>query len=284
MGNKKENKEIDSKEKALDYAILDYLRDTTNPNLEGGYEIGGRHYDNYMSNDEWKKFLREMSPLHIDMYNKGRGEELKEGRFPPHMASFGSSSRFIYKLSKDIPGFVFEKQLPTRVGGTANLDGFLQKEDKNIYIEAKCREIYGNHNEIKKAYEKVYEKIDVYTNKEKRTFFYNGEVIEHFDIKQLICHFLGIAADFLENKHTKKIKFIYLIFDPREVEDKIVEDKEEILEIYKETTKQIKRFGKNLFKKVWDYQKESLKYNDVEMPEFEFKVCSQFDYKENIKK
>ena len=71
------------------------------------------------------------------------GSELKEknGR-PPKMASFGSSSRMIYNLSNKKNGFHFEKKLPTTVGGTANLDGFYEDDNRYIFVEAKCHEPY----------------------------------------------------------------------------------------------------------------------------------------------
>lgn len=75
------------------------------------------------------------------------GCELEEknsryGLTPPQMTSFGSSSRLIYECSKDIPNFSFEKLLPTRVGHTANLDGCIATKESDIFVEAKCREIY----------------------------------------------------------------------------------------------------------------------------------------------
>ena len=88
---------------ALDFAIRD------GQNKFGyGYEISGKSpYNNYLSNDDWKRFIDSMSPLHFAQYNYADGGELieKSGRWglnPPKMASFGSSSRFIYESSKSI--------------------------------------------------------------------------------------------------------------------------------------------------------------------------------------
>lgn len=313
MGNNKENKKMDPKEKALDYAI----HETTYPKYTGGYKIKDtteegkeKKYDNYMRNDEWENFKKNMSPIHQTQYNKGDGGELEEkrgryGLYPPKMASFGSSSRFIYKLSKDIPGFVFEEKLSTCVGrktSKANLDGFLQKEKENIYVEAKCREIYGSHKkiEINNKYEEVYKRIHELTKKKfsyikedtskkegysKYTFKYNGKYIEHFDIKQLICHFLAIAADYLGKKHTRKIKFLYLIFDPHEVENKIDSKyKNKILDIYDETIEEIESINISiLFKAVWEYQKKRFPNSSFDKcPDFSFVLCNQDDYKKHL--
>ena len=89
------------------------------------------------------------------------------------MASFGSSSRFIYELSKGISGFKFEEKLDTKVGGIANLDGFIKSNGKYIYIEAKRREIYYSTHEgeeIKNVYMPVYEKIETKCGKDKFYF------------------------------------------------------------------------------------------------------------------
>ena len=156
---------VDSKEIALDYAIRDYELKHLDK-IGYGYEIPAMPSRlNYLSNDSWKSFLKEMSPIHKAQFLDGDGGELKEkkgryGIYPPKMASFGSSSRFIYNLSKNIDNFCFEKALPTRVGHTANLDGYLKK-DIDIFVEAKCREIYASHKKTKvnDVYKKVYEHI-----------------------------------------------------------------------------------------------------------------------------
>ena len=61
MRNNKENKKMDPKEKALDYAI----HETKYPKYTGGYKIKDtteegkeKKYDNYMRNDEWEKFKK----------------------------------------------------------------------------------------------------------------------------------------------------------------------------------------------------------------------------------
>lgn len=142
---------------ALDCAIRDF-----NGNMVRGYKVKDDQYNNYMSNEEWDDYLEKMDETHKRQYGMGAGGELKAGKYPPKMASFGSSSRLIYELSKDFDGFIFEERLDTRVGGVANLDGFLHKGSKYIYVEAKRREIYSPSHErqdIKCVYEPVYERI-----------------------------------------------------------------------------------------------------------------------------
>ena len=146
---------------ALDFAIRDCQNE-----YECGYEIGGKLYNNYLSKEAWGKFLNSMSDLHRAQYYDADGGELieKKGRwglYPPKMASFGSSSRLIYECSKSIPGFYFEKQLPTRVGHTANMDGYLSRPEEDLFVEAKCREIYFSHlnQKVSLVYEDLYEYI-----------------------------------------------------------------------------------------------------------------------------
>lgn len=222
---------------ALDLAIRD------KEGIEYGYEINNKEehkkYDNYMSNAEWKKFLNQMSEGHMKNFKDGNGGELEEkkGRYgmnPPKMASFGSSSRLLYELSRDIEKFSFEKKLHTHVGGVANIDGFLNRDNKYIiYVEAKRREIYGGthkNEKINKNYLSVYNEINKKfkafsyessdcdkDNYKKITFKIKDEEVDYFDLKQLICHFLGITYDIIKIGNAN-IKFLYLLYDPSEVE------------------------------------------------------------------
>lgn len=285
---------------ALDFAIRDGQEE-----LDYGYEISGKSpYNNYLSNDDWKRFIGSMSPLHLAQYNDADGGELieKKGRWglnPPKMASFGSSSRLIYECSKSIPGFCFEKQLPTRVGHTANLDGYLSSPTEDVFVEAKCREIYSTHlnQKISRVYRDVYEHIKSvnsgFSYEETPienepdymacSFIMNGKYISHFDVKQLICHFLGICANILENKANTHVRFLYLIFNPNFDTDfsnpYISNFQSKILEEYKETLEEINTFGdfKWLFDAVMNYQSEHL---DRPRPkcDFKFELQDQMAY------
>ena len=290
--------------KALDYAIRNY--ENKEFCIESGYDIPGKDlFWNYLSKKSWSAFLAEMSKLHQAQYKDGDGGELEEknsphGINPPKMASFGSSSRFIYRLSHNIPDFAFEKHLPTRVGHTANLDGYLDKGSTIYCVEAKCREIYYSHKKIKVStiYEDVYKRIsglsyDDFPIKDdivhrKYTFQYDGEKLAHFDIKQLICHFLGITADVLENRRDGvAIRFIYLIFNPK-LETLFTKEieryKERIFKQYDETIGEITRFGdmKRLFETIMEYQTENLGRPIVDYS-FDFKLVDQKGYINELK-
>lgn len=198
---------------------------------DGSYAIGTIRRNTYMSKDEWDAFLRNMIPGARCEFECGGGSELQEknGR-PPKMASYGSSSRMTYNLSHLSKGFVFEKQLPTTVGGKANLDGFLKKEGEYIFVEAKCHEPYSaKKSAVSVRYREIYKYINEHMGKNLKiemipskcgrymnvTFFVKDKRIDRFDVKQMICHLLAIATGILnETLEKKKISFIYLLFDP----------------------------------------------------------------------
>lgn len=289
--------------KALDYAKRNF--ENENYKIECGYVISGKEpYWNYLSKESWSAFLAKMSKLHQAQYKDGDGGELEEkkGRYgmnPPKMASFGSSSRFIYLQSKNIKDFSFEKHFPTRVGHTANLDGYIKRGNTIYCVEAKCREIYSSHKniEISTIYEDVYNRIpdlsfDYICIKDdvdhrKYTFKYKGHELVRFDIKQLICHFLGITANLLEHqKQNVTIRFIYLIFNPKTetlFTGEIERFKDKIFKLYDDTIKEIQGFGdmKWLFETIMEYQSEHLELTKVDYS-FDFKLVDQNNYIEEL--
>ena len=235
----------------LDLAIKSKEIGTTEGFYSVPYKGGTLNKPTYMTNEEWNAFLSAMSDVARKEYGEGDGDELKEkeGR-PPKMASFGSSSRMIYNLSKEKEGFCFEKKLPTTVGGTANLDGFYEDDNRYIFVEAKCHEPYTAKSvTVSKCYEKLYTyineqmsgsvHIDMQTSKCGRylnvEYYADGEKLERFDMKQMICHLLGIATGMLKGTlERKQVDFIYLLYDPTEL-DIESEAKTVIDEIYERT-------------------------------------------------
>ena len=309
------NENINSLEKALDYAIRDFELKDRDISIECGYKIEKekKTYWNYLSNGAWGIFKDNMKPIHQRQFEDADGVEMKEkkgrwGIYPPKMASFGSSSRFLYNVSKDIEGFQFEKLLPTRVGNSANLDGYIMRNDVDFFVEAKCREIYGSHKtvEISNVYEEIYKELQelypefsfknngrpIKNGKEDNehfncTFKFNGKEIIHFDIKQLICHFLAISANILENENAnKKIKFIYLIFNPNEVIEQVEKEsyKKQIIEIYGDTIKEITDYFdmERLFKSIFKIQAKRLGLEGEKDSLFKFHLVDQDNYYKEI--
>lgn len=282
---------------ALDLAVKESEKKT------GGYVIGDVTYCNYMTNEDWDKYLKKMDTAFKIQFEEGSGGELKAGKYPPKMASFGSSSRLIYELSKGIDGFRFEEKLDTRVGGIAHLDGSLKKDFEYTYIEAKKREIYGSSHkkeEIKTVYQHVYDTIKENnssfsfekedSNKEgysNITFKINNKPVLYFDLKQLICHFLGITYDIAKHSiKNAKVKFLYLLYNPhKEIEDFLSEKyRDDVLNRYDEVEKFIKsNIGvfESIFKAVLSYQVENNHLKETNI-DFEIKLVDQTNYEEEF--
>jgi hypothetical protein len=247
--------------------------------------------------------MKKQNPVAYDMYGKGGGKELEERKsgkntYPPKMASFGSSSRMIFNLMKDTDGFLFEKQLPTTIGGTANLDGFMETASKYFFVEAKCREPYSDKNNVyERKYEKLYnfisnskksnvsceiEDVKNEPDKMKVIFKVNGRPIHNFDMKQMISHLLGVATAFLNGTfEIKDIEFIYLLFDPTIIEIEDEKAKTQIYEIYNNTCNECNSTDfKALFAVIVDYLKSYKEWNkEIDTSDlvnrFSFKLCSQ---------
>ena len=290
--------------KILDYAIMaDEM--AKNPDLKSGYKIGEKTYGNYLENTTFENFVEEMKkhPTAYKMYGEGGGKELEERKvgtniYPPKMASFGSSSRMIYSLMKDVDGFLFEKKLPTTIGGVANLDGFTETAEKCVFVEAKCREPYSNKDGVvDRKYEALYDAItrsektsvickmtEINDKKMNVDFISDGVKISRFDMKQMICHLLGVATAFLKSEFVaEKIEFIYLLFNPKLIE--IKDKKEDIYKIYDQTCFECNSVDfKALFGVIVEYlQTEKALGKDKNVSDFvcafDFILCDQSNMK-----
>ena len=220
----------------FDYLIKKNLVDMLG-NDSFGYEIAGRSYDVYYNREAYKKFIAEMQSAKYnkfyDQYNRGQGSELIEkGNKPPKMASVASSSRFCYLALRDVckqfstnGNIIFEHGCKINgVRGTgAQLDAYLPEE--NIYFEVKCHEIFGNHeNTLSKSYWKLLygrendfgfphaEGPQITEFQFKLNDFGIDKRKARFDIKQLLCHLLGIASQ--KDKNTP-VKLVFLFFKPK---------------------------------------------------------------------
>ena len=290
--------------KTLDLSIK--FNETGASNEGKSYSLSDRQYENYIDNENWSVFVEEMKtkyPLAYAEYGEGSGDELgikKVGKYPPKMASYGSSSRMIYLLSRDIEGFQFEKKLPTTVGGIANIDGFLQSENIQFFIEAKCREPYSPKSYIiDRKYEALYRYIDaepsvdikcnitiIDDEKMRVQFVAQGTIITAFDIKQMISHLLGIATKKLNNPTEEKIKFLYLLYNPTNI--KIVNPKhtERIMAAYNTQVNECNSIPfANLYGVVMDYLHGIKSVGSATEQEiniiksaFTFELCDQNNY------
>ena len=164
---------------------------------------------------------------------------------PPKMASVASSSRFAYlsfrndaySIIKNLLGdieeggvFRFEDRLSVKgVSASANLDASYVTTHHAIYFEVKCHELFDSHYiDLSKSYFKngvLYgDQINslqlncIQTINSSKEGYYriaksefgiedNGKL--YLDVKQFICHLLGIA-----NTKQDKKELIYLYFKP----------------------------------------------------------------------
>ncbi len=215
-------------------------------NLKEGYLMDdGRLYSVYYTREKWESFLNYMEtnyPVAHHSFDDGNGGELEEKRFkgklvPPKMASYGSSSRFLFMLAKDIPHFEFECKLPISIPGPrpgteteASLDGYLPS--KQIFVEAKCHEIYKpSKHEHNVKYDAFYDFLMDGTNGrfawgldkgvsrrgnpyEYFSYYWDGHRIESYDIKQVLCHMLGIGKKCLTEHYFENVQLLYLVYKP----------------------------------------------------------------------
>ena len=203
-------------------------------------------------------------------------------------------------LSRDIEGFQFEKKLPTKVGGTANMDGFLQGIKQQFYIEAKCREPYLPKSYIiDRKYEELYRYIDslesidfncdikiLDDDKMQVQFIAKGTRITAFDIKQMISHLLGIAMVKLNNPTDEKIKFLYLLYNPSNIVIANPKHTEKIMAAYDAQVYECNNIPfTELFSAVLDYLHIIKKVGVVKETElvkikkaFSFELCDQNNY------
>lgn len=302
---------------ALDDAIH-HAEHKADKNIYGGYTFADKFYSTYLSNKTFDKFLAEMKPEFKEMFKDGDGGELevrcdKDGKavYPPKMACFGSSSRMMYNAAKHLSNFIFEKKMPTTVGGIANLDGYYNSPECHIFVEAKCREPYGEKsNIISRKYEKLYKHISdsPKTNiscdigsvqddkKMKVTFKYDDKIISYFDIKQLISHYLGIATAILKEEKNeqdvkyfyKPIKFLYFIYDPRELYFEYPLLGERIKEIFGITCDECESINhQGLFEVILEYLKDN-HYTDSPIDinkivdSFRLSICSQNNFNDKL--
>lgn len=203
-----------------------------------GYNAG-KPYENYYSIMAFNDFLHEMQlpqyKSHYDRYKIGSGSELKpHGLTPPKMASAASSSRFCYLALRDgaealgcSGRVIFEHECRiTGISGTApQLDAYIP--DMNTYIEVKCHEIFDSHKVIlKEKYHSLFfgegnafgfekkEKPSTDSFELPLSLFGISDTSSMFDIKQLLCHLLGIASCKEQETHAK---LIYLFFKPKTI-------------------------------------------------------------------
>ena len=236
---------------------------TTQPGSTFGYKTAdGKTYDNYDSNPVFDNFKKDMEANYPDFfksYAAGKGSELKEknGRYgltPPKMASVASSSRFCYLALRNGAGALggtgkvcveYDRPINQVAGIAPQLDAFIP--DSNIYVEVKCHEIFDSHKiEFRSAYwDWLYGQDNAFGFETKvktqedsfeiplSVFGIEGSSSK-FDIKQLLCHLMGIAS---RSDVCEKATLVYLFFKPKVKDPKL---EKAVEDLFKDLKKEIK--------------------------------------------
>jgi hypothetical protein len=236
-----------------------------------------REYPEYYTKSDFDVFIEEMKVNYPQHYLKfkgnskatsnkgGVGGELAErnsryGLMPPKMASVASSSRFCYlalrdginisfencKISSDNVEFEKECKILSNSLTSPQLDAFISDSDCNIYIEAKCHEIFDSHKaKFKNKYwecfeiDEAFSKILKHAEKGEKEFVLPLSLFDinknstRFDIKQFVCHLFGIA----EQNKNKNAKLVYMFFNPITGD---ADKAEQIEDVFKDLTEEIK--------------------------------------------
>ena len=186
------------------------------------------------------------------------------------------------------------------------MDGYCESDGRYIFVEAKCREPYSHKSPqvIKENYRKLYAYLQtmlpeifsctmetIHTTANMQVAFYcRGKEVVHFDIKQMLCHLLGVANKLLkENACEKSVLFLYLLYDPTNLELP-KESRDKVLSIYRDTCAAAENYSFScVFSCVVDYLIKEKKYTisreDVEKIKrnFQFVLCNQNSYQAYFK-
>lgn len=202
-----------------------------------GYHISeaDTSYPVYYNKNAFDTFINQMKQGYPDAYTayyNGKGSELlpaANGKNPPKMASVASSSRFCYLALRNGAQALgggkveFEYDCPIEgIRGTApQMDA--RSAEGNIFIEVKCHEIFDKHHiELSAQYRNwltdlnkgfalsIPENSEMSKIRLPLSLFNIHENSSMFDIKQLLCHLMGIAS------HPQKpATLVYLFFKPQ---------------------------------------------------------------------
>ena len=203
----------------------------------------------------------------IDESIKKRYKDGKGGEFKNKFFSVASSSRlavasfsntvsdkivYIQKyLDKEIKEILFEKDLPIKdiSGIPPQMDVWI-KTSHDIFFEVKCHEIFdeNKHANIKlstqysknSVFKEIIKEYDIDLTPRERTkdgksfyllnrnMFHVNTKTSHFDLKQFICHLMGIVS--YKEKNGSDVEFNYLFYknDDKQFEQVYVELENEL--------------------------------------------------------
>ncbi len=269
--------------------------------LSEGYVVNGIPFHSYYTNKEWQDYVKRMPKDVKAQFDDGKGGEMQEHPrkgvvYPPKMASYASSSRFMYSQGQKFDGFEYEKQLPTGLGGfDANLDGYL--ESKNVFVEAKCHEFYNySRPKLRKGHRMLLEgiiplldgRLDYDRSKDTLYLSWEDKDSGCFDFKQMLCHLSGIANMVLGGGK-RTVHFIYLAYLPSKELLAFVEkpsNRQRILDLFNDEKGMAESIDfKSIYGAILRYFNTRKKYgrSEEEIREmassFSLTFCTQNDFK-----
>ena len=127
-------------------------------------------------------------------------------------------------------------------------------------------------------------------NSHEHNFYIGEKELKHFDLKQIINKLLGIGTGILADElRLKPVEFLYLLYNPEELEFEDMKTKNMITHIYRETCREGNRaVTKGLFKAILLFLKtEYYPFKEIDIDDFvdkfSFGICSQVDFSEKVK-
>ena len=207
-------------------------------------------YDTYFNEKHGKKILQKIDNGIKQRYKDGKGGEFKykffsvasSSRFAVASFSNNVSNKIMYinqYSGEEISEILFEKDLPiNNISGTPPQMDVWIRTSHDIFFEVKCHEIFdeSQHANIKlstqysnnRIFNEIinYYSIDLSTRKRtnvkegnvksyyllNRNMFKVSTQTAHFDMKQFICHLMGIIS-YKENKKVDSmVEFNYLFY------------------------------------------------------------------------
>jgi hypothetical protein len=205
-------------------------------------------YDTYFNEELGEKILQIIDKGIEQRYKDGKGGEFKykffsvasSSRFAVASFSNNVSDKIMYinqYSGEEISEILFEKNLPiNNISGTPPQMDVWIKTSHDIFFEVKCHEIFeeSQHANIKistqysnnRIFNEIinYYSIDLSTRKQtyvkegkvksyyllNRNMFKVSTQTAHFDMKQFICHLMGIIS--YKEKANSVVEFNYLFY------------------------------------------------------------------------
>lgn len=203
-------------------------------------------YDTYFNEELGKKILKKIDKGIKQRYKDGKGGEFKykffsvasSSRFAVASFSNNVSDKIMYinqYSGEEISEILFEKDLPiNNISGTPPQMDVWIKTSHDIFFEVKCQEIFdeSHHANIKIStqyrnnrifneiidYYSIVLKEQTYVKEGKvksyyllnRNMFNVSTQTAHFDLRQFICHLMGIIS--YKEKANSVVEFNYLFY------------------------------------------------------------------------